>query len=156
MQFSLLGMMVLTTVLAVVCAVAFSLPSSVGAILVVLLQPCLIAGLIVGAFYGQDDLRAFCLGGLVPFVQSIIPGSAGMNNWSSYLTMLLTQRSFANVQGRARMNQSVDAYYEQIVTVLDRIGPTLMLSIAAFIFASMCCGFTGVFVRRWIARRSVA
>lgn len=154
LRFSLLGMLVLTTVLAVMCAILFAMPPSVGAIVCIFLQPCLLAACVVGALHSKDDMRAFCIGALVPFLQSILPGGTGMASWGSYLTMMISQRSFSTARRRNSSNDSVFEFLGNIYSMLENIGPTIMLSMFVFCFASLCCGFTGVLVRRWIARRA--
>lgn len=154
MRFSLLGMMAVTTMLAVVCALVFALPPSIGAVVCIFLQPCVIAAFVIGTFAGTEDLRAFSIGGLVPFAQSVLPGGAGMGNWSNWLTVMITQRSFNSGRRRPSSNDSVFEFIGNIFSMLENIGPALMLSMFVFLFASICCGFTAVFVRRWIAKRS--
>ncbi len=155
-RFSLMGMMVVMSVLAVICAVVFALPPSVGAILCIFLQPCLLAACVIGAFYARDDLRAFCVGALVPFAQSVLPGGGGMSNWSNYLTVMLTQRSMSTARRRNSTNESLFDFMGNIYNMLENIGPTLMLTMFVFVFASLSCGFTGMLVRRWITRRTTS
>lgn len=156
MRFSLLGMMVVTTVLAIVCALVFALPPSVGAIVCIFLQPCMIAAFVTGVILARDDLRSFCIGGLVPFAQSILPGGAGMGNWSNWLTVMITQRSFNTGRRRTNSSDSVFEFIGNLYSMLENIGPALMLSMFVFSFASLCCGFTAVWVRRWIVKRAAA
>lgn len=123
MQFSLLEMMVLTTVLAILFAVMFALPPSVGAIVCLFLQPCILAACAVGAFYARDDLRAFCSGALVPFFQAVLTGGAGKTGWSNSLPAMLTQFSFNTARRRSPNQDSVTELLGNIYNQLEGMGP---------------------------------
>jgi len=68
MRFSIRTLLVLSTVLAVLCAALFSLPPFFAAAISFVLLGALPAGLASGIYYGSNNLRAFCGGALAPIL----------------------------------------------------------------------------------------
>ena len=66
-QFSLFSMFVVTTAVAAVCSLVFSMPAVVAVPLLVLFSVTLAAVLITVVIYGRSYQRTFCIGAVVPF-----------------------------------------------------------------------------------------
>ncbi len=67
LQFSLSSMFLVTTAVAVVCSLTFSMPAVVALPLLVLSSVILAAVLITLIIYGRGYQRTFCIGAVVPF-----------------------------------------------------------------------------------------
>jgi hypothetical protein len=66
MRFSLRGLLIVLTGVSVCSALLFSVPDSIGLLLLVFLAVAVPAALTAGAVYRRAAWRAFCIGGLFP------------------------------------------------------------------------------------------
>ncbi|MFP6677100.1 MAG: hypothetical protein VB878_18595 [Pirellulaceae bacterium] len=66
MRFSLRGLLIVLTGVSVCSALLFSVPDSIGLLLLVFLAVAVPAALTAGAVYRRGAWRAFCIGGLFP------------------------------------------------------------------------------------------
>lgn len=149
-RFSLQGLMLLMTFLAITSAVAFALPPVVGAIVCLILQPCFVAVFVSGALASKGELRFFCFGALVPVVQKVLAfgGNVGFRE------ILIKGRVFAGL-GRNRslpLRESLLEYWERLSLVLNELGRPIMFSLLAFCFVAACCGYCSVWARRFALR----
>ena len=152
MRFSLQGLLLFMTLLAIASAVAFSFPPAVAAVICIMLQPCLVAAFISGALTAKDDVRVFCIGALVPVAQSIVAGVAGGGNWGYMFALMNSRQTLRGWNSAA--DQSVVEYLGQLSVVLGRIGRPMMINLLAFCMIALCSGYVAVWVRRFIQKRS--
>jgi len=152
LRFSLRSMMLLTVVAAVVCALLFSFPPGVAAIVCMFLQPCLIAALFSGALFAKGEPRFFCLGAILPTVLNLTSNFFGGGGLGGYWSLMMIGQQF----GRGTPGkQTFGHHIEQLWELWQKMGYPMALQLATFLLTALLCGLTAVLTRRYLLKQTV-
>jgi len=153
LRFSLRSMMLLTVVVAVVCALLFSFPPGVAAIVCLLLRPCLIAMMLAGSIFAKGGPRFFCVGAILPTVLSMtgsIFGGGGVG--TSYLSLMMLGQLYGG--GNSAKVESLGDYLLKTWELFQKVGYPMFLQFLLFLLVSSLSGLAAVWTRRSLIKRT--
>jgi len=148
LRFSLRSMMLLTAVVAVVCALLFSFPPGVAAIVCLLLRPCLLAAMLSGSIFAKGEPRCFCIGAILPAMLSTT-GMIFGSGIGSYLSLILMGEFMDDIA-----SESLGGYLLKVWEILQTTGYPMFLQFLFFLLTSLLCGLTAVWTRRYLIQRT--
>lgn len=132
LQFGIRGVLAIMVLLSAVCAVVFSVPAEIASGVVIVSSMLLAAVFISAAIYGDGDLRAFCIGVMIPLAYL-----AAVTAWA------FLQVSFGGF----------DRSYAVIIEELAEVASALRMALVGTCLTAPVAGMLSALVRRELQKR---